>query len=105
MFFSLIVGIVLGAVAVLFILQNTTIVTVAFLTWHIDGSLALILLLALVSGVLITLLILLPSFISDLISLSAIKREKRALEEELLSTKHALVEASMRPPQPETPIL
>lgn len=96
MIFFLILGVLLGAVSVIFILQNVTLVTVMFLDWQITGSLALVLLLAIVCGILMTLLVLLPSLIRDEFYLSAVKRHKKEVEDELANTKQALAEAAAR---------
>jgi uncharacterized integral membrane protein len=96
MIFSLLAGIVLGALAVLFILQNVAIVTVTFLGWHFTASLALVLLTTLLVGLISALLILVPSLLRDLMYLSALKREKKALEDELAAyhkTVNAIPEA------------
>ena len=90
MIFFLTLGIVLGIVSVIFALQNTEVVVVSFLTWQFEGSLALVLLLTIMSGVLMTLLILLPSLIKEAFSLASLKRQKNALEAELATPKPAL---------------
>ena len=74
MIFSLFLGVILGGIAVLFILQNVSVVTITFLYWQFNGSMALVLLLALVVGSIITLLFLLPSLIRDMFYLSALKK-------------------------------
>lgn len=89
----LILGAVLGGLLVIFVLQNVLDVTVTFLAWHITGSLALVLLASIVSGVVITLLVLLPGLIRDDFKLSALKRKLRDTEDQLEKTKAALVEA------------
>lgn len=91
MIFLLLLGIALGALSVVFILQNTAIVTVTFITWQLQGSLAVILFLAIASGILITLLILLPSFIGDVLALRTLRRQKKALEDELADAKNNMV--------------
>jgi uncharacterized integral membrane protein len=98
MILSLILGVILGAVSVIFITQNVTIVTVTFLTWQIEGSLALVLLLTLLCGIVITLLLILPSLIKDTFYVSALKKEKKVLEDELTKTKGELAVISSRPP-------
>ncbi len=92
MIFFLILGIVLGIVSVIFVSQNTELITVTFFSWQIEGSLALILFLAIVCGATITLLILFPSFVRDAFSLASIKRKKKILEEELLEARRTLNE-------------
>lgn len=90
MIFFLIVGILLGIVSVIFVLQNTAVVTVAFLSWQMQGSLALVLFVAIVMGVLISLLILLPSFIRDALMLRTVRRQKKDLEAQLLAAQHSI---------------
>jgi lipopolysaccharide assembly protein A len=79
----LVVGLIIGAAAVVFVLQNITPVDVHFFNWHIDGSLSVILLLALLTGMLISVLILLPSFIKAEWRLRKLVKENRKLTEDL----------------------
>lgn len=85
-----IIGLLLGAVVVIFALQNITIITVAFLGWQFEGTLAWILILAALAGVLMSILISLPGIIKDSISLSHLRRHNKKLEEELLKHKELL---------------
>ena len=55
-----ILGLLLGAVAVIFALQNIAVVTVTFFSWQLEGSMAVILLISIISGILVCLLLLLP---------------------------------------------
>lgn len=93
MIFSLILGAILGAISVIFILENTSLVTITFLSWQFDGSLALVLLLTMLSGVVITLLLLLPSFIRDTFYLSTIQKQKREADDELAEARLKLANA------------
>jgi uncharacterized integral membrane protein len=102
MIISLILGVVLGAVAVIFVLQNTAAVTVSFITWHLTGSLALVLLATLITGVVITLLMILPGLIRDDFRLSALKKQKKEVDEELARTKQVLADANARTPGTQT---
>jgi uncharacterized integral membrane protein len=90
MLFFLVIGIILGAVSVLFILQNSMPITVTFLAWNFSGSLSLVLFAAVISGIVITLLVLLPSFITDDAHLSILKNQKRDLERELAEKNRIL---------------
>jgi uncharacterized integral membrane protein len=83
MLLSLIVGIILGAIAVIFAFQNVAVVTVTFLTWQITASLAIIILGTLLCGIVLTLLFLLPSVIRDEMYVAALKKQKRETEDEL----------------------
>lgn len=81
MAYSLFVGLVLGALTVVFALQNAAVITVTFFSWQLAIPLALALLSALALGIVAALLILLPNVIRDEIYLAALKREKRELEQ------------------------
>ena len=80
---SLLAGILLGGIAVIFTLQNVAVVTVVFLGWEFTSSLAVILLLTLLAGIVTALLILVPSLIRDLLYTASLKHQKKALEDEL----------------------
>lgn len=56
----LIVALLLALVIVAFILQNTSLIIVHFLLWQFEGSLALLLFLTFVFGIIITLLVAIP---------------------------------------------
>ncbi len=56
-----IVAMLFGATSVMFALQNNVPVAVTFLLWHFDGSLALVLLIAMALGALIVALVSTPS--------------------------------------------
>ena len=89
MVFFLILGVLLGAVSIIFILQNVEQVTVSFFAYSLSGSMALILFLALFSGIIITILILLPSYVRDAFAVSRLKNQLKELEDELVATKKA----------------
>ena len=73
MLFFLILGLLLGATSVVFALQNVTVVTVTFFTWQAQGSLSIILLLALMSGVLVCILISIPEIIKGQVEYSGLR--------------------------------
>jgi uncharacterized integral membrane protein len=91
MIISLILGVILGAALVAFVLQNVAIVTVTFISWQVTGSLALVLLASIISGVVVTLLILLPSLIKNDFYLAALKKQKKEVEDELARTKQEML--------------
>jgi uncharacterized integral membrane protein len=94
-------GLLLGAMAVVFALQNVAIITVTFFSWHLTGSLALILLLTITSGILIAILLLLPEFISNYFKNKNLKKDNERLEEELRKQKELTVFAKNTPPTEE----
>ena len=89
MLISLLVGIVLGGLTVIFALQNVGMVTVNLWIWQFSAPLALVLLATLVSGIIVALLVLLPGLIRDELYVKALKRDKREVEDEL--AKHRVV--------------
>jgi uncharacterized integral membrane protein len=90
-------GLIIGAVAVIFALQNIDIITVTFFSWHMTGSLALILLLTIASGVIVTALLLLPGSIKNYFKYKALEKENKRLEEELRKQKELTVFAKITP--------
>lgn len=82
MLFSLVLGIVLGALSVVFALQNVTVVTVSFFAWQVTAPLALILLGTILSAVVVVLLVLLPSLIKEAAYVRALRQQMREVEDE-----------------------
>lgn len=83
MVISLVIGILLGSLSVVFALQNVAMVTITFLAWQITAPLALVLLGSMLSGVVITLLVSLPSLIRDALYVKVLLNQKKQLEDEL----------------------
>lgn len=81
------VGIVLGGLVVVFALQNISVVTVHFFSMQLEGSLALILILATLAGVFIALLTVLPKSVSDYFRYRRLKNQNAQLAEELARQK------------------
>lgn len=99
MILSLIVGFVLGMGALLFALQNTQVVALTFLGWQFESSLALLVIVALAFGMLISLLASLPSAVSASFRIMGLKRENKNLAQEVEAHRQAKV-ASTTPDQP-----
>ena len=95
------IGAILGAVAVIFILQNIAPVSVAFLGWNFDGSLAVVLLLAIIAGMLISWLLSIP----DMFRLSDLKSHNKKLERDLDLHRQKLSETEGKLAQAETPVV
>ncbi len=93
-----VVGLILGGLSVVFALQNVAVITVTFFSWQLTGSLALILLLAMASGVLITMLLTLPEFVSGYMRYKNLKKLNAELEENLRKQKELTVFAKQTPP-------
>ena len=65
MLLLLILGLLIGALSVVFALQNIAVITVTFLAWQVTGSLAVILLVAMVAGMIMSILVSIPEVIKD----------------------------------------
>ena len=83
----LFVALGVALVAVMFALQNIVPVSVAFLTWTFEGSLALVLFVALIAGALVSVLASVPTFVKGKWAAANLKRRIAALEAELKETR------------------
>ncbi|NTU53531.1 MAG: LapA family protein [Chlorobiaceae bacterium] len=90
--FYLIFAFIISAIAVIFALQNTMLVTVSFLSWTISGSLSLVLLVTLAIGVLIGLLVLIPSVLKKAFLASSQRKRIIILENEVQEHKARMAE-------------
>lgn len=96
MIFFLLLGAVIGGLSVIFVLQNIVPITVTFLTWQIEGSLAVILFLAMIVGAIMTLLVLLPGLIRDEYRYSQLRKQKQEVEDELSDTRKVVTDVAAR---------
>lgn len=96
-----VLGLAVGGLLVVFALQNTDVIPVTFFAWQVSGSLALLLLSASLSGMVATLLLLLPASISNYYNYRRLDREVGRLEEELRKQTALTVFARNSPPTRE----
>ena len=87
MILSLVLGIGLGALSVVFALQNNTIITVQFFAMQFQGSLALVMLMSMAMGILVSLLMVLPETVGNYFRYRRLSKQHRVLEEELRKQK------------------
>jgi len=99
MFFIL--GLILGGIVVIFVLQNVTVVTVTFFASELNGSLAIILIMSVLSGILIALLMVLPGSISNYWKNRSLSKEVKKLEEDLRKQTELTHFAKKTPPTAE----
>ena len=92
LFFALFIAIL----AILFAVQNNETTTVSFFIWYFDGSLALLLLIAMAVGALISFLISLPSNIRARWTIRNQRKKMTELEENLTDHKAMLLEAERK---------
>jgi uncharacterized integral membrane protein len=78
----IVLGLLIAIVAVVFALQNLAAVTISFFFWNIHGSLALVLLVSVAVGVLISLLTGLPGLIRGRWTIKSQKKKLAVLEAE-----------------------
>ncbi len=93
---SLIFALIIALLAVIFSVQNTEPVTINFLFWTFQGSLALILLITLVTGVVIGFLASSPSLLKRRSTISSQKKKIAELEANLAEKDIRLGEAKAR---------
>lgn len=82
MILSLLLGLVVGGLSVVFAVQNVFPVTVTFLVWEITASLALIVALSVLAGLLIGALVSIPGAISNAMTVSNLRKENQRLAQE-----------------------
>ncbi len=86
----LIFSLVIAFLAILFAIQNTTVTTIRFLIWETEGSLALVLFIALVAGALISYLATTPGQIRQRRTISNQRKRIAEVERELSTTQDQL---------------
>ncbi len=83
MILFLVITLLIAILAVIFALQNPTNVTVTFLTWRFESSLALVLLLTFALGVVLGLVTLISALIRRSLTISSQKKKIAQLEKSL----------------------
>lgn len=86
----LIFSFVIAFLAILFAIQNTAVTSIRFLIWETEGSLALVLFIALVAGALISYLATAPGQIKQRMTISSQRKRITEVEGQLTSTQEEL---------------
>lgn len=89
----LIFSFVIAFFAIIFAIQNTAITPIRFLVWESEGSLALILFIALVAGALISYLATTPSQIRQRMTISSQRKRIAEVEGQLSKSQEELGQA------------
>ena len=76
----LVFALLISLFAVVFAVQNTAMVTVSFLMWDFDNSLAVVILLTVFTGVLISIFMSLPGWIKNCVYLMSVRKKNKDLE-------------------------
>jgi uncharacterized integral membrane protein len=99
---SLILALAFAIVAVIFALQNTAVVTVTFFSLSFEGSLALVILVAVALGILIGVLVMTPGRVKSSL-VSARNRKKIGELEASLNEQKSKLAAMEKPAPPPAP--
>jgi uncharacterized integral membrane protein len=100
---TLILGFVLGAASLLFIIQNTAVVGLSFLHWQFETSIAMLVLMAILVGIVLTLLFILPGAIGDSFRMRKLRKHNESLANEAEVQRQAAHEATVRLADAQTP--
>lgn len=76
----LVFALLIALVAVVFAVQNTTMVTISFLVWNFNHSLAVIILITIFTGVLISILMSAPGWIKNRLTLANLRKKNKELQ-------------------------
>ena len=101
---QLIVAIIVAILAVVFALQNAVPITVSFLTWRFESSLALVLLITLALGILMSLLVSVPSMIKTRKMISSQKKKIQELESGLQKETGIKINEEIEEEESELPL-
>ena len=101
---QLILAIIVAILAVVFALQNAVPITVSFLTWRFESSLALVLLITVALGVIMSLLVSVPSKIKRMKLISSQKKKLQELESGLQKEAENKAEEEIEREESELPL-
>jgi len=101
---QLIAAIIVAILAVVFALQNAVPITVSFLTWRFESSLALVLLITLALGILMSLLVSVPSMIKRRKKISNQKKKIQKLEISIQKEAGSKIEEEIEDEESELPL-
>lgn len=88
----LVISLLIAIFAVVFALQNTAAVTITFIAWTFHGSLALVLILSVVAGIVTSFLAMFPAVIRARLQASSHRKEAAALKSSLAEHQQKLQE-------------
>lgn len=86
----LIFSFIIAFLAIIFAIQNTGVTSIRFLVWESEGSLALILFIAMAAGALVSYLVTAPSQIKGRMTISNQRKRIAEVESQLNSTQEEL---------------
>ena len=87
---TLILALILILVVTIFAVQNNTSIAITLLFWEVNGSLALVLVITLIFGVVIGLLVMAPGNLRRRAQMSKLRKDLQALESDLEQARSSL---------------
>ncbi len=87
----LILALILAIIVTIFAIQNTEPIDVSFLTFELNGSLALVLLITLSLGIIIGILVSAPSSFRRRMEIGGLKKNVRQMEKDLTTAREATI--------------
>jgi len=87
----LILALLLAIIVTIFAVQNNEPVDVSFLTFELNGSLALVLMITLALGIIIGILVSAPSSLRRRMEIGGLKKNARRMEKDLASAREATI--------------
>jgi len=77
-----VIALILALLVTVFAVQNNQDITIRFLLWSIEGSLALVLMITLSLGIVIGVLLMMPGSVRSRLKIGGLQRNVRSLERE-----------------------
>jgi len=97
------VALILALLVTVFAVQNNQPITISFLFWSIEGSLALVLMITLVLGIVIGILLMAPGSVRNRLQIGGLQRSVRFLEQEKADTAASSLDLAQTEPNPPEP--
>jgi uncharacterized integral membrane protein len=94
------VALILALLVTVFAVQNNKTITISFIFWSIEGSLALVLMITLVFGIVIGVLLMAPGSVRNRLQIVGLQRSVRSLEEEKANAAASPPELAQADPIP-----
>jgi uncharacterized integral membrane protein len=91
------VALILALLVTVFAVQNNQPTPISFLFWSIEGSLALVLMITLVLGIVIGVLLMVPGSVRNRLQVGDLQRSVHSLEQEVASQAAAVPTESTQP--------
>jgi uncharacterized integral membrane protein len=105
MILSLVVGVLLGAAAVIFAFQNTDIVSLSYLGRSFETSVALLVLMSIATGILISILVSLPSMVGSAFKIMSLKNQNRKLVNEVEEARRQAAASTIVVTEPDSTVV